>query len=199
MRRTTQPNPFIGRNFIPDNPRMETPPAWFLQRFYDFDAMLVLIPSRRVPFAYVIARRKQLSKGLTCKAIEDTLDQPDTKMCLLYGCVPVCLMYKHGPIWNPDRVLESLRARDLWAHGGADKVADMLEAQEAAEKEKIRRQIRDDLYNRSGDAWRSYQHRTGQSTILSKDFSKPRTKAAASQQPSSSSGSTTGSGLAVAS
>lgn len=197
--RTAQPNPFIGRTYIPDNPRMEAPPAWFLQRLYDFDAMLVLLPSRKVPFAYVIARRRQLSKGLTCKAIEDSIDQPDTKMCLLYDCVPVCLMYKTGPTWNVDTIIQKLAARDIWAMGGADKVADMLDAEDAAEKERIRRAIRDDQYNRSGDAWRSYQHRTGQSTILSKDYSsrKPRSKAAASKQPSSTSESTAASGSAT--
>ncbi len=161
----TVPNPFVGRNYIPDNTRMAIPPAWFLQRIWDQDAMLVVMPSRKVPFAYVIARRKQFAPGLTEKAIGAQCgEQPDTKMCVLYGCVPVCLMYKTGPTWDADSIIRSLQARDLWAHGGPDKVADMLEAQEEAEKQKIRNQIRDDIWNRSGDGWRSYQARTGQTT-----------------------------------
>ena len=186
------PNPWIGVNYIPDNARMEVPPPFFLQRIFDFDAKLVVLPSRHVPFAYVIARRRQYSRGLTSKALEETIVQPDTKMCLLYDLVPVTLMYKTGPSWNPDPIIRSLAARDMWAHGGPDKVADMLEEQEAAEKERIRRDIRDDLWNRSGDAWRSYQHRTGQSTIKSKDYHTPRKGRRTNQ--TAPSGSTAGSG-----
>ena len=162
-------------NFIPDNVRMEVPPAYVLQRLFDFDNMLVLVPSRNVPFAYVIARRKQFSKGLSDKALEGTIVQPDTLMCLNYGLVPVCLMYKTGPSWEIDSLLQTLAARDMWAHGGPDKVADMLEAQEDAAKAANAKAIRDDIYNRSGDAWRSYQARTGASNIQFNDRPKSKT------------------------
>ena len=189
------PNPFVGRNYIPDNTRMEIPPPYFLQRLWDQDAMLVMLPSRKTPFAYVIARRKQWGPGLTEKAIEGVYDQPDTKMCVLHGCVPVCMMMKSGSSWDPDPIIRSLQARDLWAHGGPDKVADMLEQQEADAVEKIRKQTRDDLYNRSGAAWRSYQARTGQTT----NTPYGQTRAATPRQgrriySNSPSGSTAGSG-----
>ena len=148
-------------NFIHDNVRMEVPPAYFLQRLFDFDNMLVLVPSRNVPFAYVIARRKQFSKGLSDKALEGTIRQPDTVMCLHYGLVPVCLMYKTGPSWDIDSLLATLAARDMWAHGGPDKVADLLEAQDEAAKEKIRQENRNSIWERSGDGWRSYNARIG--------------------------------------
>ena len=151
-------------NFIYDNERMPVPPAEFMQRLYDFDNMLVVIPSRLVPNAYVIARRRQLGAGLTDAAIEHEIDQPDTKMCLANGVVPVCLMRKSGPSWDVDVLIQTLKARDIWAHGGADAVADMLEAQEAAEKAKIQKATRDDLWNRSGAGWKSYQARTGASS-----------------------------------
>jgi hypothetical protein len=187
-------NPWVGVNFIHDNVRMEVPPAYFLQRLHDFDNMLVILPSRHVPFAYVIARRKQFSKGLTDKALESTIVQPDTKMCLLYDLVPVSLMYKTGASWNPDPVIASLAARDMWAAGGPDKVADMLEAQEEQEKERIRAATRDDLYNRSGDAWRSYQHRTGQSNVLPNATRAATTRKGRRIYSNSPSGSTAGSG-----
>lgn len=160
----SRPNPWVGVNYIPDNTRMDVPPAYFLQRLSDFDADLVVVPSRMVPFAYVIARRRRLSAGLTDKAIEDTITVSDTKMCLLYGLVPVCLMYRQGFSWDPDPLIRTLKARDMWAHGGAEKVADMLEAQEDAEAAALKKSIRDDLWHRSGDAWRSYTLRTGQAT-----------------------------------
>lgn len=154
-------NPWIGITFISDNPRMETPPAYFLARLHDYDADLVILPSRQRPFAYVIARRQRFSAGLSDAAIKSTAQQ-DTLMCLRYGLVPVCLMFKTGSTWDVDAVLRSLMARDLWAHGGGDKVADMLEAQEEAEQQAVRKQIREDMWHRSGDAWRSYKFRTGQ-------------------------------------
>ena len=152
-------------NYIADNTYVEVPPNYFLQRVYDYDAMLVVMPSRLVPGAYVIARRRQFGVGITDKALIDSIDQQDTKMCLLNGVVPVCLMYKTGPSWDPDPIIRTLMARDTWAFGGGDAVADMLEAQEAEAEKKLKAEIRDDMYNRSGDAWRSYQARTGASTI----------------------------------
>lgn len=197
MGRRTQKNPWVGVNYIPDNERMAVPPPYFLQRIHDQDAMLVIIPSRATPFAYVVARRKQFGPGISAEAIDATYSHPDTKMCVLYGCVPVCLMFRNSTGgWDPDPVIRKLQARDLWAHGGAEKVAAMLEAQEEAEKEKIRQATRDDLYNRSGDAWRSYQARTGASSIKFHEPRKPRTKAAG-QQPSQTSRSTAGSGIIV--
>jgi hypothetical protein len=154
-------NPWVGRGYINDNPRMPIPPAHFLAAIYDQDAMLVLLPSRQRAYTYVVARRRQLTAGL--KYAPPTPDTPeDTKMCLEHDVVPVCLMFQMGASWNPDPLIKSLRARDLWTHGGGDKAADLLEQQEEAEKAQLKAEIRDDLYNRSGAAWRSYQARTGQ-------------------------------------
>lgn len=155
-------NPWVGITFIPDNPRMEIPPAWFLQRLHDYDADLVMLPSRARPFAYVLARRARVHGGLTEKAIERTITQPDTKMCFQYGLVPICLLFKHGPIWNVDTVLQSLAARDTWAQGGGDALATRLEDEEAAIVAKRRDDLRDRLRQQSVSAWHSYQRRTGQ-------------------------------------
>jgi hypothetical protein len=183
-------------NYIADNTLAEVPPPYFLQRLYDQDAMLVVIPSRNVPAAYVIARRKQWGPGLTDAAIDSISTQPDTKMCVKYGCVPVCLMYKTGTSWNPDPIIRSLQARDMWAHGGPEKVADMLEAQEAAAKVKQQKETRDDMWNRSGDAWRSYQHRTGQTSIRSRGEIKLKPRKERRPKQTVPSGSTAGLGAA---
>lgn len=158
-----EPNPYVGKNYIPDNVRMAVPPAYWLQRLYDFDDKLVVIPSRHIPFAYVLARRKQYTAGITDKAFEDSIDQPDTKMCFRYGLVPVSIIYRIGSgTWSIDNIIRELKARDMWAVGGAEKMADIADAADKAEKAKIKKDIRDDMWNRSGDAWRSYQARTGQ-------------------------------------
>ncbi len=164
-------------NWNPDGRAVDAPPKYFLQRLYDFDAMLVLMPSREQPEAYVLGRRKQWGPGLTEAAIDAIYTKADTKMAILNGTVPVCMVFK--PIngsWNPDPLIRTLTARDIWTHGGADKVADMLEKQEDDEKAANSAAIRDDLYNRSGDAWRSYQARTGQSTIKFNDYLPSKTQ-----------------------
>ena len=76
-------NRWLGITYINDNVRMEVPPEWFLGRLHDYDAELVVLPSRYKPYAYVIARRSRLGRrGLTGNAIADTITQPDTLMCM---------------------------------------------------------------------------------------------------------------------
>lgn len=167
MSRASQPvNPWIGLTFIADNPRMEVPPAWFLSRLHDYDSELVILPSRARPFAYVVARRARLSGGLTKQAFERTIEQPDTKMCFQYGLVPVCVLYKHGPVWNAETVLNTLKARDTWAQGGGEALADRLEAEEAQEKIDRDRALRDRFNALGREAWKSLQYRTGQRTTV---------------------------------
>jgi hypothetical protein len=194
MGRRPAKNPWVGLNFIPDNERMEVPPAYFLQRIHDFDPDIVILPSRMVPFAYVIARRRKFTAGLTDKALEATIDQRDTKMCMLHNLVPVCLMYKTGPSWDPDQITRKLAARDMWtlAEGKtseerANWMADRLDEEDEREREKTRADIRDDLWNRSGDAYRSYKYRTGQRVSTAQ-----RTERLADQTAPSTSGSTDG-------
>jgi hypothetical protein len=103
-------------------------------------------------------------------------------------------MYKTGPTWNPDPIIETLKARDLWAVGGGDKAADLLEAQEDAAAAKLKAEIRDDIWNRSGDAWRSYKARTGQSTIRHNDTRTAQPRKGRRIYSNSPSGSMAGSG-----
>ena len=191
-------------NWLPDSNRwnLPVPPPWFLKRLYDFDSMLVLIPSRKKVKgerpAYLLCRRRLHSAGLGDVAMLDN-KHPDTNMCYQHSVVPIApLRFKANQVafTEPgcDSLIADLKARDMWANGGPDKVADLLEAQEDADKKKIQAEPRDDLWNRSGDAWRSYQHRTGQSTIRTKDHHNPRTRQR-NQTASSTSGSTAGLGL----
>ena len=159
-------NPYVGKTatYIIDNVKMPIPPAHFLAPIHDYDHMLVIMPSRQQPFTYVIARRRQLTAGLKSLQVDDATPV-DTKMCVENDCIPVCRMFQHGTAWNPEPILAKLRARDMWAHGGPEKVAELLEQQEADEKAQTQAAIRDDLYNRSGDGWRTYQRRTGQRVL----------------------------------
>lgn len=157
---TAQPNPFIGKNYIPDNPRMETPPAFWLQRLYDYDADLVVLPSRQRPYAYVLARRCR--RPMTVKALASIYTQDDTRMCMQLGLVPVSLIYRTGVTWSIDNIIASLQARDLWRHGGAEKSADIMDAAEQRVEDRKRADVRDDMWQRSGLGYQLYKRRTGQ-------------------------------------
>jgi hypothetical protein len=196
MSARSQSNPWIGVNYIPNDIAVAPPPPYFLQRIYDFDNMLVLMPSKLVPFAYVIARRRQFGQGLTDKAIEDSITVSDTRTCFQHGLVPVCLMYRTGDRWDADPIIRSLKARDMWSFEGktseerANTISDMLEAQEEAENKRQLDTIRDELWHRSGDGYRAYKYRTGQRS------GRGGTAAQAGRRISNSpdSGSTAGSG-----
>ncbi len=160
------PNPWVGKTgtYIPDNVKMPVPPAHFLAPIHDYDHMLVLMPSRQQPHTYVIARRRQLTAGLKYLTVDEKTPA-DTRMCIENDAIPICRMFQHGVSWNPEPILAKLRARDMWAHGGPEKVAELLEGQEAAEKLQQQAAIKSELYERSGDGWRTYQARTGQRVL----------------------------------
>lgn len=161
-----EPNSYVGVNYLDLNSKMAVPPAYWLARLFDFDNMLVVFPSFAMPYAYVLARRRQRTAGLTDRALEATLTHPDTRACMANGLVPVSMIYRTGESWQIDPILRSLKARDIWEHGGADKMADEYDAADDAEKKRKKDAVRDDMWNRSGDAWRSYQARTGQRSKL---------------------------------
>jgi len=146
-------------NFVQDrNPfNLSAPPAWWLQRLYDYDNQLVVIPSRQ-DAVYRLARKTWDRPGIQLMA--DIHREKDTAMLAHYGLVPVTTIIGAG-IWG-ENIFHALRARDIWAHGGAEKFVKAEEDAEAEAKRKQQAEIRDDLWMRSGDAWRSYQARTGQ-------------------------------------
>jgi len=149
----------MARNFIRDrNPfNLSAPPAWWLQRLADYDAQLVVIPSRQEA-VYRLARRTWNSPGVSAMAVLHR--EKDTAMMAAYGLVPVTTIIGWG-VWGTN-IFNSLRARDIWAHGGAEKVVKTLDEFDAETEQKKRAAIRDDMWMRSGDAWKSYQTRTRQ-------------------------------------
>ena len=147
------------RNFIHDrNPfNLPAPPAWWLQQLSDYDSQLVVIPSRQEAI-YRLTRRTWNRPGIAAMAVIHR--EQDTAMMASYGVVPVTTIVGWG-VWGTN-IFNSLRARDIWAHGGAEKFVKLEEDYEADAERKRKATIRDDMWVRSGDAWRSYQARTGQ-------------------------------------
>jgi hypothetical protein len=154
----------VGINYYPEGmPHMAVPPEFWLQRLFDYDAELVVFPSRHVPYAYVLARRRRLRAPAVDKMLENTITQPDTKLCLARGFAPVTVIVRHSQgSWSIDNIIASLQARDIWAHGGGDAFVDKQEAAEEAEDQARRAALRDDLTNRAALAYQLYKRRTGQ-------------------------------------
>ena len=179
------------QNFIRDRNvfNLLPPPAWWLQRLYDYDALLVVIPSRQ-DAVYRLARRTWNRPGIQAMAVIHR--ENDTAMMAHYGLVPVTTILGHG-VWGTN-IFNALRARDIWAHGGAEKFVKMEEEFEAEAKAKLKASIRDDMWMRAGDAWRSYQARTGR---RSRPTVQSRTERRTQTAPSTSS-STAGSGIVLA-
>lgn len=159
---------FMHPAWIEDTNRfaLATPPAYFLQRLYDYDSQLVVVPSRKTP-KYLIARRRVNTAGW--KSLAGQIDpHPDTVMLDTYGLLPITSMVQTGFSWDADKIIRELWSRDTWAHGikkDPDALVDRIEAQETAAVDTQKQATRDDLDYRSRDAWRSYQARTGASTI----------------------------------
>lgn len=172
-------------NWIPDqNPhQLPKPPDWALRKFYDFDHMLVIIPSRNRPVKgerpqYLLARRAVQSAGLGKEALFEN-KHPDTNMLWVNGLVPIApLRWKSGDqTWREsdvDLLLGELKARDLWAQadaaGGLDALVDRIEANERDDKAKQQRNLRDMFHHMGRDAWRSLKARTGQRNKRASDY-----------------------------
>lgn len=157
-------NRFIGVNYLPEGmPHMAVPPEYWLERLFDYDAELVVFPSRHVPYAYVLARRRQLRAPAIDKVLENTITQPDTKLCLARGLAPVTIILRHSQgSWSIDNIITSLQARDIWRHGGGDAYANKLDQSEADEDAARRAALRDDMMQRADLAYDLYKRRTGQ-------------------------------------
>lgn len=173
-------------NWIPDENKgkLEQPPDWFLTGLYNYDPMLVVIPSRfkRKTTApqYLLARRRQFTAGLGDVAMMDN-KHPDTNMCYAHHLIPIApFVFRSGAVaftaQNLESLLQTLRERDSWAQGGGplshdpDAVWKAVEAHEAAQEKKEDASLWDAFYHRGRDAYRSLKARTGQRNKRASDY-----------------------------
>lgn len=143
--------------------KLAPPPQWWLKQLHDYDAQLVVFPSR-IRMAYILARRRHHSNAM---AELDTLDKDIVrKSAGLDGDILANnnLIYVRHLIGNTIRrqeLFQWLKDHDTWANGGAAKVAQAIEDQEVDDAQRKRATLVDNIEHRARDAWRSYQARTG--------------------------------------
>lgn len=153
------------RNYIETtNPfGLAKPPDWFLRDLAAQDPELVIFPSMVQPF-YRVARRTKRSPGIVAIQTVMADKAADTRLLVAEKLVPVTDIYPK-PHWGP-LILAELRARDIWAAGGADKACDRLEAQEAAREASLDRSMQDELDRRNTSAYFGLQSRQGERVFL---------------------------------
>lgn len=185
----------LGEIYLADlNPfNLAAPPLWWQQGLWAFDADLRILPSRTRP-VFHLARVQKYSRGLTGAAITD--DQRDTAMFVRYELIPVTWIQSLEG-WTEgflQAVVGELMARDTWAveggpltddlikqamFDGGSKFGKALDQRDADERAAIDKEVKDDVYNATGDAWRSLQTRTGERIL---NAGRPSDLGAASQK-----------------
>lgn len=153
------------RNFLQtENPfHLAPPPAWWLQMLHDYDAELVVFPSRH-RMAYILARRRHFSNAM---AEMNTLDKNLLRQSagldgdILANHNLIYVRHLIGDTVKRPAIFQWLRDNDTKAQGGAEAVASRLEDAEADIARQKRLVMIDDFEYRAQDAWRSYQARTG--------------------------------------
>ena len=167
-------------NWIEDENKfgLQKPPDWWLQRLFDYDHRLVVLPSRKDRKAYLLAIRRLHSVGLGDVAMIDN-KHPDTNMCYVHGLLPISPLNITGP--NPfteqtsASLIAALRQRDTWTpqeagYGEKLDYADAVEVAEEKKAEKENQELRDKFYHLARDAWRSLKARTGQRNRRATDY-----------------------------
>jgi hypothetical protein len=158
---------------VTENPyKLAAPPAWWLQQLFDYDAELVVFPSRH-RMAYILARRRHFSNAM---AELNTLDKNLLKNSAgLDGDIMAQhnLIYVRHLIGNTVRrqaIFQWLRDHDIKANGGGEVVANKMELFDETAARLTREKMQQDIDYRARDAWRSYQARTGQRTKIGGQF-----------------------------
>lgn len=147
-------------NWIEDTNRftLAKPPEWFLQKLWEFDNSLVIVPSRQ-DCVYRLAQRRMLN--LPEKMVNEALfNESDTKMLASYSLVPVTSILSTCN-WHDPYLFVELANRAPHRQGGATKVNEMLEARD--QMDEIHKAARQDemLTYLGKDAWNQYNKNIG--------------------------------------
>jgi hypothetical protein len=147
-------------NYIPDVNRFKLagPPQFWLRQLWDFDASLVVVPSRQ-GFYYRLAQRRKLR--LPDKIVNEALwKDSDTQMLASYNLVPVTTILATAN-WHNPLMFKELADRAPWRQGGAEAVANRLERWEWEEEQKRARATDEVNTMVSKDAWKLYRKKIG--------------------------------------
>lgn len=146
------PNPF----------NLPTPSAGWLKPIADYDAELRLMPSQTSP-VYRLMRTARRTGAANAKLWLDKgkTMQPDTVTAFQRHLVAITTIPAAAVKAPPEHLVQWLRDHDITAHGGAEAVADKLEARDRAEDARIDAENHDEGRVRHRASRVGYQYRTG--------------------------------------
>lgn len=172
--------PVAVRNWIRDrNPfGLSKPPEWFLRQLALFDDQLVIVPSR-MEYVYRLARRRTLTALVPNQRLQPDLDTSNADFALMatYKLVPVTTILPTAT-WG-ESIFRWLRERDIWAHGGAAKAADLLDAQDKARRDQQQAKMLDELDQLHSSTYFAYKRRIGETVFVNES----RTPAPPARRP----------------
>ncbi len=146
-------------NFIRDtNPfNLSAPPKWWLQRLWEFDNSLVIIPSR-MEFHYRLCQRRPTDAK--AKLVNELKLDSDSGMLLSHGLIPVTTILAN-PKWDNPLMWEDLKSRAPWRMGGAEVYEKLLDGIDAKREMDIALRADDRNTQLAKDAWRMYNKKIG--------------------------------------
>ena len=149
----------MGNWIADENPfKLAAPPKWWLQRLWDFDNRLVVIPSRR-QMVYRLAQRHPPDPRI--QAVEAAMwKDSETKMLASHGLVPV-LSITPDVTWENPTIFETLKERAPWMQGGTDKFLAKVEAAEATAEQRRDADTDAMMGERYEGAWNMLRRRMG--------------------------------------
>ena len=141
------PNPF----------RLSGPPQWWMQKLWDFDQSLAVVPSVQ-GFHYRIAQRRPLDRK--AKLVNDISLDGDSKILAQYGLIPVTTLLATAR-WDNPLMWNDLAERAPWRQGGAEAYEAKINEIEQRKSLKTAELINDRNTYLAKDAWKMYQIKTG--------------------------------------
>ena len=134
------------------------PPAYWLRKLWDFDASLVVVPSRQ-SCVYRLAQRRKLK--LPEHIVNDALfNESDTKMLARYSLVPVTTIIATAN-WSNPFMFQELANRAPWMQGGAEKVINNIEGREDDEQAAVDHQIDQRNTEIARKGWKYFKEKLG--------------------------------------
>lgn len=161
------------RNYIRgDNPfNLLPPPKWWLDKLWDFDADLVVVPSK-MQCVYRLAQRRPPDRR--ANLVHHLANDDDSRQLARYGLVPVTTI-KSDAKWDNPLMWEDLRQRSPHRMGGAEAFEKALLAKEEAVRLRELADRDDAQTQRIKDSWNYYHLKRG---VRSNLYS-PKTKTVA--------------------
>lgn len=145
---------------LPSPFHLATPSPSWLAPIEAYDPLLRIFPSQTSP-VFRLMRLAHRSGGLDPKVFGGAEMPADTRIAVQHKLVAVTTIPAGALNVSPEHVVQWLKDHDITEHGGAEKVADMMELRDARAEQQIDDANHEEGVQRHRAARVGYQYRTG--------------------------------------